>query len=324
MDGPVGKAAFYETVLNEIETIGWRRIKYISKDLTHFTINVSAASQDSAENTDLITIEAELNVTFPLSYPQSPLALQSFLPEKFLPRSNENLATLLKRYEDSMQKWILFWKVMKDFDKHCLVLEPENATLADTYRRLVLETNSVDQERLKEGDGRERKRRRRTSYISVIVEVDPRKPCGIPGLRFMGNERETSKMRLLFNEGIPKWDDALVPRVNMQNILNVAFVAKDKDKDERGEGMETENGDVEVGEGECGVCYSWKLEGEIPEVSCEKIECGKSYHRSCLVDWLKALPDSRQSFRTLFGKCPYCDSTISVTSGDVNSARAGP
>ena len=99
----------------------------------------------------------------------------------------------------------------------------------------------------------------------------------------------------------------------------------------------------------CGVCYSFKLVGgraDAPEDNapdkvcdnerygkrggvdgrvmpmcicclcgwfCVASRCGKYFHRACLADWLRALPNSRRSFHTVFGSCPYCEHPISVT-----------
>jgi hypothetical protein len=34
--------------------------------------------------------------------------------------------------------------------------------------------------------------------------------------------------------------------------------------------------------------------------------------QACLVEWLRVLPSTRQSFGTLFGVCPYCSTQIVV------------
>lgn len=63
---------------------------------------------------------------------------------------------------------------------------------------------------------------------------------------------------------------------------------------------------------ECGICYVYRLEDKIPEACCENAKCGKPFHRTCLFEWLRAIPSSRQSFDTIFGQCPYCASPIST------------
>ena len=35
---------------------------------------------------------------------------------------------------------------------------------------------------------------------------------------------------------------------------------------------------------ECGICYSYQLEGEIPEKICEDSRCAQPFHSSCLIE----------------------------------------
>ena len=50
----------------------------------------------------------------------------------------------------------------------------------------------------------------------------------------------------------------------------------------------------------------------IPEVVCSNARCSRSFHSSCLSEWLRGLPNASRSFETLFGHCPYCFEAISV------------
>lgn len=71
---------------------------------------------------------------------------------------------------------------------------------------------------------------------------------------------------------------------------------------------------------ECGICYTYRLpvDGAAtatrvePDESCANARCGRQFHRSCLLEWLRGLPTTRQSFVTLFGACPYCGEAIRV------------
>eukprot|EP00050_Salpingoeca_kvevrii_P020740 m.102250 g.102250 ORF g.102250 m.102250 type:complete len:66 (+) comp8997_c0_seq3:107-304(+) len=46
--------------------------------------------------------------------------------------------------------------------------------------------------------------------------------------------------------------------------------------------------------------------------ACENRQCLKSFHYACLLEWLRSDPETRQSFDTLFGDCPYCSTTLSL------------
>jgi len=61
---------------------------------------------------------------------------------------------------------------------------------------------------------------------------------------------------------------------------------------------------------ECGICYSFRLENNVPDKVCDNPKCAKPFHRQCLSEWLRAIPSSRTSFDTIFGECPYCTNQI--------------
>ncbi|KAF9967758.1 hypothetical protein BGZ70_008310 [Mortierella alpina] len=64
---------------------------------------------------------------------------------------------------------------------------------------------------------------------------------------------------------------------------------------------------------ECGICYSFRYEGQVPDQLCSHVKCQQPFHRICLYEWLRSVPTTRQSFHTLFGACPYCSETITTT-----------
>jgi len=87
---------------------------------------------------------------------------------------------------------------------------------------------------------------------------------------------------------------------------------------------------------ECGICYSRNLEGQLPSKTCDNPKCNQPFHAVCLIEvttafsvravlaacltqfffflfqWLRTLPNTRQSFNTLFGTCPYCSEALSI------------
>ena len=63
---------------------------------------------------------------------------------------------------------------------------------------------------------------------------------------------------------------------------------------------------------DCAMCYSYKLDGKIPDETCDNPSCARPFHRACLHEWFRGLTDTRQSFGKLFGRCPYCETDLSV------------
>ena len=83
---------------------------------------------------------------------------------------------------------------------------------------------------------------------------------------------------------------------------------------------------------ECGICYSHRLpvedpiadddipieEGALPDVKCSNASCNRHYHQACLFEWLHSLPTAKTSFDRIFGSCPYCCETVSVSTSKVH------
>ncbi|KAH9380237.1 hypothetical protein HPB48_022148 [Haemaphysalis longicornis] len=60
----------------------------------------------------------------------------------------------------------------------------------------------------------------------------------------------------------------------------------------------------------CGICYSYFLEGHIPDTLCQNTHCSKPFHQACLAEWMRSLPSIRQNFDMFFGECPYCSEGV--------------
>ena len=95
-------------------------------------------------------------------------------------------------------------------------------------------------------------------------------------------------------------------RENLEDILEISFPKKSQIN-------------IETFTIECGICYSYNLNnestdayGNTPDQLCNNAKCGRMYHSGCLIDWLQSIPNTRSSFGTLFGTCPYCQHPIAV------------
>ena len=136
--------------------------------------------------------------------------------------------------------------------------------------------------------------------------------------------------------GIQRWNGSLLPRLNLESILETQFPSPSTTRREE---FATE----------CGICYAYRLnssdgKGEtqsqggsgaeptsdgqgaakrrrqeslgdtsnVPDTACSNPKCSRPFHRTCLFEWLRSDPTSRISFDTVFGTCPYCSSPIST------------
>jgi E3 ubiquitin-protein ligase FANCL len=125
-------------------------------------------------------------------------------------------------------------------------------------------------------------------------------------------------LRTKFNRNLAKWDATAMLRKNVECVLELQLPTP-----------ESAASDPDQQVLECAICYSFKLPREegngeeeqlggsfdLPDHVCDNPKCRRSYHVTCLREWLRALPTTRSSFGTLCGQCPYCTEDIGVESG---------
>ncbi|CAG8613991.1 7115_t:CDS:2 [Cetraspora pellucida] len=63
----------------------------------------------------------------------------------------------------------------------------------------------------------------------------------------------------------------LTIRKNFENILEITFPSA----------QTISTSDINI---ECGICYSYRHEGSLPDQSCNNAKCGQPFHRSCLYE----------------------------------------
>lgn len=268
-------AHFYERLLTEISGIGWANIAYMNESMRVLDLLV----EDAANR------KHSVNVSLPADYPVHPPKCVAALPVDFELQwgRDSTLVSVRRQCQKLVDKYQDFFRAMEDLDANSWVLEPEHPTTRDTYRRVAL-----------------------GKTCSMRVEVDPRAPVkGFPDIRFLGSEAAIEPFRERLNQNIQNWDMSgkSLPRENLERVLEVTLPKPEEEDGADGEGNMLE----------CGICYAYRLDDALPDIACDLAECSKPYHRACLVEWLRALPDTRESFGTITGCCVYCEEPISVS-----------
>lgn len=272
-------AVYYDKLLRQISAIGWSHVSAIDQRM--HSIDLSVTDDHLRTHT--------LHVTLSSDFPATPPKCVASLPEEFRPpweKTQQTLASILQYFKEALAKFQDLFRAMDDFDQQTFILEPERPTRRDAYRRIAL-----------------------GKHTSIRIKLEPASPLTTyPECRFLGSEAAIAPLRQKLNENMHRWDNSgdVLPRENLQRILNVELpppVSNATVDPLADDGADTE----------CGICYTYRLDDSVPDVVCDKPECGKGYHRECLVDWLRALPDTRESFGTLSGHCVYCEEPISVS-----------
>lgn len=275
IDSELPSREFYERLLREVASVGWERIN-LHKSLRSLDIVVS----DDAGRAHSVAVALKPD------YPASAPACTAALPEPFHVEwgTGASLDVIVTQFSRKLSDFQGLFRALDDIDANCYVLEPEHPSRADTFRRLAL--------------GR---------HCSVRLELDARAPVSaFPTCRFLGPDAAVAPLRDRLNGFMHLWnpDGGTLPRANLETVLGQALPPP---KDSAG----MDDDDIAV---ECGICYAYRLtDGGVPDVACDREACAKPYHRPCLVEWLRALPDTRQSFDTLMGACVYCEHPIAVS-----------
>lgn len=274
-DGSLPPAKYYERVLSEISMIGWDNV--VSMDQRMRSLDVEVCDKGKRKH----VIGMMLPADYPTNGPRCVASLP--LPFETVWQKEMSLESIVKQFGREVDKFENFFTVTDDFDEHCWVLEPEHPTRRDAYRRLSL-----------------------GKQCSMRVEIDARAPIkGFPECRFLGAESAIAPFRQRLNENIHQWDMSgkVLPRGNLERILQMQFPSRREDEGGVEEDMALE----------CGICYTYRIEDRVPDVACDLEKCAKAYHKECLIEWFRALPDTRESFGTITGNCVYCEQPISVS-----------
>ncbi|KAG0347694.1 hypothetical protein BG004_007177 [Podila humilis] len=287
-DKPV---SYWSHIVEQLDSIGWDRISSLEKDMSKIQINLS----------DLAGKKHVLTVCFPPGYPTVPLTIEPLVVPQY-DSSNTSAGTLdqgsafdghiqslinpdglreaVERAEKQLALFQGFWEVMKDFDERTWVIDPEHPTPSDKTRRIAL-----------------------GKHCSVQVTINPMIPRNLPETRFFGPPGMIEPLRTNMQRNSSLWDKTKFPRENLEIILELP----------EGKFPSPTTATKEAMQIECGICYTFRYDGQVPDQICGHEKCQRPYHRMCLYEWLRSLPTTRQSFHTLFGQCPYCSEVSSIT-----------
>ncbi|KAI4326027.1 hypothetical protein MLD38_031383 [Melastoma candidum] len=178
-----------------------------------------------------------------------------------------------------------FWSVLDDIDRSLCVSYPKLPCRAECGREIDV------------GNG-----------CCIMVCVCVEEPGSLPECRFIGSREDTMRLRKCWMKNCRKWGKEKPFSENLESVLGFCLPKPSNE----------ENSDMQA---ECGICYSYHLpvedelgpsSGSGTDFTCENASCSRAFHSICLIDWLRSITTTRQSFDVLFVKCPYCSEAIAV------------
>ncbi|XP_047459788.1 E3 ubiquitin-protein ligase FANCL isoform X2 [Mugil cephalus] len=286
---------YYSQLISEMEILGWDKL--LSIDAEFRTLRLKA--EDSSARPHTLTIK--LQSKHPAEAPECSADLP--VPLVLTWTAQSTLEQLHSQFLLVLESLTEFWDVLDEIDGKTWILEPEKPSRSDTMRRIAIGNN-----------------------VSIKVEVDPRHPKMLPECCLLGAEHAweilssaqcshqdaaratlssfrdvtaVAPLRNKLNANMHMWNPDSSVLHNLRDVLEIEFPSP----------ATHEKSSFSV---ECGICYSYRLEAAIPDQVCNDPRCGQPFHQTCLYEWLRALPSSRQSFSIVFGECPYCSKPITV------------
>ncbi|XP_046460014.1 E3 ubiquitin-protein ligase FANCL-like [Daphnia pulex] len=261
------RAVDYSNILDEIDKIGWEKLSSVNHDFTEIRLKMY----------DSLNREHILNVKFNNDLPEFSTEFPRIINFEW----HESTSTLIEMYNifcEETEHYQDFWETMDELDSRCWVLEPENPSRRDTYRKISIAPN-----------------------VSLKIEVDPNHPRIFPSITWLGSETAVFVFREKILDRVETWNSDFPITTNLERLLEISLPSK-----------QTCEQTAESHEVTCCICYSERLNGEVPSRTCDNSHCGQSFHIYCLYEWLRSLRETiRKQGNKVFGACPYCDQPIS-------------
>ncbi|KAJ2483900.1 hypothetical protein IWW56_000046 [Coemansia sp. RSA 2131] len=185
------------------------------------------------------------------------------------------LTRYLETLEQRCEQLAECWDLLDDVDSTLCVLQPQHPKRHELWRRIAV-----------------------TDLATALIDVSPDR--SYPKIIVYGPRSISDTFNAKAKAARTKWSTSKSARQNIETILQCTLPNTSFDQK-----------DIKL---ECGVCFAFTSEHETADQICANDVCAQPFHRKCLVQWLASKEDTRQSFATLFGKCPYCSGNITVAS----------
>eukprot|EP01135_Chromosphaera_perkinsii_P002273 Nk52_evm59s221 gene=Nk52_evmTU59s221 len=272
---------FYEKVISAIDCIGSEHVS----ELTFDPPKIVLCKKDGKQRSHFLQVFLTEN------FPEKEPKVTHSLPGQFFLKNwaEKGFKGVFDMFSEHVELYQSFWDITTDIDENCRVIEPENPDKSCNFRRIIL-----------------------TKSVTLLITVNPSRPDQFPEFRLVGTEKSTKRLGCAMQKNFKVW--ALNADLPFSEKLKLLFELETLPVKANKNAI---NSNVDDGEEEdfcvdCGICYSFRLGDETPSRVCEYNACARAFHPTCLYQWLKALPNGRQSFNTIFGECPYCSKQISV------------
>lgn len=270
-------SSFYRRIYSEVEEIGWEHLVRFGEDLRLLSFRV----KDKKGRVHI------LQITLDGTYPNHPPSISADVPYLFNLKwsINSRLEDVIQQFQKHLEKLQDFWNLMDDIDHSLLVSDLRYPQRALSHRQLNISNDCC-----------------------IILSIDANDPTSLPDCRFLGSDSGVERLRGMWRKNCKRWMRDKPFSENLAHVLDIQLHGPSS----------IQKTDPQT---ECGICYAQYLpiddelgdkSGSGTDCTCENNSCSRAFHSVCLVDWLRSITTTRQSFDVLFGNCPYCSDPIAV------------
>lgn len=278
-------SSLHGRLVEEIEEVGWQHVTSVEEGVGDLTLGIELS--DAAGRRHALSLR--LLPDYPLTAPRCSAALPAHVELRWVSTGpgvgTSRLKNVVEQYAMAIAGYDELWHELEHIDAEAWVIEPEMPTRAIVYRRLAV-----------------------GPHCALQVDLDASAPRAVPECKFFGMETAVAPLRQRLNLELHRWSPERHVLENLQLLLDVDFrpapPAPAASISPATAGTAAMEG-AEQGHGaECAICYSYRLDGAIPEKVCDNANCARCFHVDCMVEWLRGLATARTSFDTIFGTCP--------------------
>jgi E3 ubiquitin-protein ligase FANCL len=260
-------------LLNDLENIiGWNNI-----------IEMNGLDDVHVRIVDEANRSHTIQLILPNDYPNSSIIVNGL---SITTTTTTTIENVMKEISKQISQFQSVWNVLDEFDSQCCILEPLTPSMSRDVlaRRVAL-----------------------GSHRTLSFLIDWQKPHAMPKeLTLFGPESMIQPLRERLASAAAAaqlhWNANLSLVDNLSQLLGFELPRSINHKRE----------EFVI---ECGICYAYRSGDDgaaVPDAVCNNERCGRSFHESCLFEWLRSIPSNTLTFETIFGQCPFCSTNISA------------
>ncbi|KAK5667597.1 hypothetical protein QVD99_005715 [Batrachochytrium dendrobatidis] len=268
---------FIQCVLAELSEIGFSRITDMDGLFQHISIQIS----DRAGRPHILMIHITP------AYPLEPPTCHSDLPMELDPSKIKSIKDAVELHEQAINQYNSLWSELEDLDQQAWIIEKTTTT-----RRIAV-----------------------GMHCTMTIELNALSPRSAPlAMSFLGPDQAVVELDRKVASIKTEWDCHASVVVNLERLLGMVLPRQNTPHV-----LNPSGGVDQTTTFECGICLSFHLENDtdqrsIPSFHCPNTNCGQAFHRECITEWLRSVPDTRQGLYLLIGPCPFCDTPLPIES----------